>query len=82
MNFTNAIAVINYVTELFAIKGTTPRSSSLTIGNPSSSKEIYTFIDKYSFKHTTYSPQYAQSNSFIEWNVQTSKVHSTKLYHL
>ena len=64
--------VINHLTVLFALKGI-PLEVCTDNGQHFSTKQWYTFTDKYGFKHTTFSPHYLQSKSFIKSHVCTMK---------
>ena len=65
-------AVIDHITELSALERT-PLEVFTDNKQPFSSKEWYTFPDKYGFKHTTSSLYYSQSNGFLKKNVHTMK---------
>ena len=58
--------------ELFRLKGT-PDEIMSDNGPPFSSKELNTFLSGLGIKHTTLSPNYPQSNGFIERQIQTVK---------
>ena len=57
MPFTTTTAVTDHLTELFALK-VTPLEVFMDNGQSFNSKEWYSFVDKYGFKHTTSSLLY------------------------
>ena len=58
--------------ELFGLEGT-PDEIMSDNGPPFSSREFNTFLSGLGIKHTTSSPNYPQSNGFIERQIQTVK---------
>ena len=58
--------------ELFGLEGT-PDEIMSDNGPPFSSKEFNSFLSGLGIKHTTSSPNYPQSNGFIERQIQTVK---------
>ena len=58
--------------DLFRLEGT-PDEIMSDNGPPFSSKEFNTFLSGLGIKHTTSSPNYPQSNGFIERQIQTVK---------
>ena len=58
--------------ELFGLEGT-PDEIMSDNGPPFSSREFNSFLSGLGIKHTTSSPNYPQSNSFIERQIQTVK---------
>ena len=61
-----------HLQELFSIEGT-PDEIMSDNGPPFSSKVFNTFLSGLGIRHTTSSPNYPQSNNFIERQVQTVK---------
>ena len=55
----------DHLQELFAIEGT-PNEVMSDNGPPFSSREFATFLSGLGIKHSTSSPNYPQSNGFIE----------------
>ena len=62
----------DHLQELFSIEGT-PDEIMSDNGPPFSSKEFNSFLSGLGIRHTTSSPNYPQSNGFIERQVQTVK---------
>ena len=58
--------------ELFGLEGT-PNEIMSDNGPPFSSREFNSFLSGLGIKHTTSSPNYPQSNGFIERQIQTVK---------
>ena len=61
-----------HLEELFSLEGIPERIMSDN-GPPFSSKEFNSFLSGFGIRHTTSSPNYPQSNGFIERQVQTVK---------
>ena len=66
------ISLKAHITELFAIEGT-PDEVMTDNGPPFNGKEFSEFLSGLGIRHSTSSPNYPQSNGFIERQVQTVK---------
>ena len=62
----------NHLQELFSIEGT-PNEVMSDNGPPFNGKEFSSFLTGLGIRHTTSSPNYPQSNGFIERQIQTMK---------
>ena len=62
----------DHLQELFMIEGT-PDEIMSDNGPPFNGKEFFSFLTGLGIRHTTSSPNYPQSNGFIEWQIQTVK---------
>ena len=69
---TNFANIKEQLEELFSLEGT-PEEIMSDNGPPFSSKEFNSFLSGLGIKHTTSSPNYPQSNDFIERQIQTVK---------
>ena len=69
---TSFATIKEHLQELFSIEGT-PNEIMSDNGPPFSSKEFNSFLSGLGIRHTTSSPNYPQSNSFIERQIQTVK---------
>ena len=65
--------------ELFGLEGT-PKEIMSDNGPPFSSREFKSFLSGLGIKHTTSSPNYPQSNGFIERQIQTVKMLMEKFH--
>ena len=72
MKSTSFAIIKDHLQELFTLEGT-PKEIMNDNGPPFSSKEFNSFLSGLGIKHTTSSPNYPQSNGFIERQVQTVK---------
>ena len=71
-NSTSFANIKEQLEELFSLEGT-PEEIMSDNGLPFSSKEFNSFLSGLGIKHITSSPNYPQSNGFIERQVQTVK---------
>ena len=69
MSFTN---LKDHLQELFSIEGT-PNEVMSDNGPPFNGKKFSSFLTGLGIRHTTSSPNYPQSNDFIERQIQTVK---------
>ena len=67
--------------ELFGLEDTPDEIMSDNDLPPFSSKEFNSFLSGLSIKHTTSSPNYLQSNGFIERQIQTGEAHGESQFN-
>ena len=67
---TSFATIEEHLQKLFSIEGT-PKEIMSDNGPPFSSKEFNSFLSGLGIRHTTSSPNYPQSNGFIERQIQT-----------